>query len=82
MNTKPCGECLSFFALEKGLHGGTKRLLSHGYCLKKSVFAANKPGNPVYPPRSCVQDLPNAVHKLKIVKSNQLEKTCNEFNAK
>lgn len=82
MNMKPCGECSAFFPLEKGLKGGHRKPLCHGYCLKKSKFASNKPGDPVYPPRAVVTELPNAVHKLKIVRCNQVEKHCADFTGK
>jgi len=80
MSLKPCGECTGYHPVERGTKGGARRALSYGYCLKKSIFASNKPGNPVYPPKAIVAELPNAVHDLKIVKSNHLEKHCNEFS--
>lgn len=82
MNNKPCGECGAFFPLEKGLKGGQRKALKHGYCLKKSKFAINKPGSPVYPPRATVIELENAVHQLKIVRCNQVEKHCADFAKK
>jgi hypothetical protein len=79
MNTKPCGQCIHYHPLEKGTKGGERRPLSYGYCLKKSVFASNKPGDPVYPPKAVVAELPNAVHALKVVKVNQVEKHCSDY---
>lgn len=78
-NTKPCGTCNNYWALEQGLRSGKRRMLTQGYCLERSVFAKNKPGNPVYPPRAKVGDLENAVHKLVIVSANDLKKHCNTY---
>jgi hypothetical protein len=50
--------------------------------LKKSIFALNKPGHPVYPPKAIVAELPNAVHNLKVVKVNQVEKHCSDYLAR
>lgn len=82
MNTKPCGMCEGFFAIEKGLKDGNRKELKHGYCLKKSIFANNKAGKPVLPPRAKTAELPQGVHKLKIVRINQVIPTCNEFTNK
>jgi hypothetical protein len=82
MNNKPCGLCEGFFALEKGLQDGRRKELKHGYCLKRSIFANNKVGNPILPPRAKTAELPQAMHKLKIVRVNEIVPTCNEFNRK
>jgi len=82
VNNKPCGMCEGFFAIERGLKGGKRKDLKHGYCLKKSLFASNKAGNPIFPPRAKTAELLNAMHKLKIVRTNQVESMCNEFATK
>lgn len=82
MNTKPCGQCNGYHPIEKGSRGGERRPLAYGYCLKKSIFASNKPGQPVYPPKAIVAELPNAVHDLKVVKVNQVEKHCSDYIAR
>jgi len=82
MNTKPCGTCTNYSAMEQGLRGGKRRILTQGYCLVHSIFAKNKPGNPVYPPRAKVQDLENAVHKLTIVSAYDVKKYCEAYKEK
>jgi len=79
INTKPCGTCNYYWAIEKGLRGGKRQILLQGYCLDRSVFAENKPGNPVYPPKAKVEFLENAVHKITIVNANEVRQHCGKY---
>jgi hypothetical protein len=78
-NKSPCGECSKYWALEKGIKGGTRKKLSMGYCLERSIFALNKPGNPVFPPKAKTATLPNAQHKAFIVRASEVYSTCATF---
>jgi hypothetical protein len=81
-NSQPCGTCTHFWALEKGLRNGKRRTLVQGYCLDQSVFAENKPGNPVYPPKAKIAFLENAMHKVTIVNANEVRQHCGKHKGK
>ena len=78
-NTQPCSACKKYWPLVKGLKKGKKKKLSHGYCLERTVFASNKPGNPVYPPRAKVKELPNGNHKVILVRKSDVKANCEAF---
>jgi hypothetical protein len=78
-NKRPCGECSQYYPLEKGMRGGERRPLNQGFCLEKTVFASNKPGKPVYPPRAKTAELPNAMHNTVLVYANQVVPECQTF---
>lgn len=80
-NTKPCGTCEHYWALEQGLKNGKRRTLKQGYCLEQTTFAENKPGSPVYPPRAKVAFLKDAVHKVTIVSSTEVKSYCGKYKA-
>ena len=76
MPNNKCGDCQSFWPLQKGLKQGGTKPLQHGYCLKKTIFPKNKPGNPVYPPKATVQDLPYNRAKTHIVHTDDNATNC------
>jgi len=56
--------------------------LSRGYCLKSTVFPANKPGNPIFPPKAEVQDLPHNRAKVKLVVGDETIPSCAYYKEK
>ena len=80
-NANPCGTCTNYWALECGNRKGTRKVLPKGYCLEKTIFASNKPGNPVYPPRAKTAELLNAVHKVTIVDATEVQVHCSMYKA-
>ena len=77
-NSIKCGQCGYFWAIQKGVRGGTTIPQSRGHCLAKSVYPKNKPGNPVFPPGAKLEDLPNNVANVKIVHKDTLELSCKD----
>jgi hypothetical protein len=82
VNLKPCGTCEHYWAIEKGLKNGQRKTLIQGYCLDRSIFAENKPGNPVYPPKAKIEFRENAVHKIEIVMANEVRKHCGKYKGR
>jgi hypothetical protein len=78
-NNEACGKCDLFWPLEKGLKGGKRKALHHGYCLNTTVFATNKVGEPVYPPRAKTAILPNAQHKVTLMRKDEVNPNCQKF---
>ena len=78
-NCKPCGGCLDYWPQEKGVKGGKRHQLPHGYCLDRTIFASNKPGDNVYPPRAKTAELPDGRHIVILVYANQVEATCQKY---
>jgi hypothetical protein len=64
-NTRPCSECILYHAIIKPHRkGGESHDTGKGHCLDKTVYAKNRAGHPVYPPRAKVADLPYARHSI------------------
>ena len=79
-NTLMCGDCVHFNSIKKALRkkeGGIKEL-AMGHCLIKTVYASNKPGNPVYPPRAKTAELPYGRHNVCVVKSTEIVPGCSD----
>ena len=73
-----CKECVHYHEIRKPLkkkEGGSKSV-HKGHCLKRTIYASNKPGNPVYPPGAIVQVLPYGRHKINIVNEEQIVVGC------
>jgi len=79
MSTEPCKNCKSFWALKKREKNGTMKDLNRGHCLKRSIFPANKPGGPVYPPEAIIQETKHNVIKAHIVKDTDVVSSCSDF---
>jgi hypothetical protein len=75
-NSIKCGQCEHFWAIQKGVRGGTTIPQSRGHCVINSVYPKNKPGNPVFPPKAKLEDLPGNVARVKIVHKDTLELSC------
>lgn len=81
-NSLPCGECEHFWAIQKGVRGGTTTPQSRGHCLIHSVYPKNKPGNPVFPPGAKLKDIPGNVAKVKVVHKDNIELSCKDATPK
>jgi hypothetical protein len=79
MPTYPCSKCAKFYALRKPKRDGSGFLeLKHGYCLARTVFAKNRPGDEVLPIGAKSADLPNGQHNVVLVRVDSLELGCND----
>ncbi len=82
-NIQACAECSIYHAILKpNRKGGEPKDIGRGYCLDKTVFASNRPGNPVYPPRSHTAVLPFAQHKVVLRRGTDVVAHCNAFKPK
>lgn len=87
MSKEPCKKCEFYYPLQKVVANRKTKTatmidLTRGYCLKRTVFAANKPGNPVYPPHAEVQDLPHNRAKVKLVLRDEVVPSCTLYKEK
>ena len=53
---KLCGNCEKYYPLKKGQKGKEPRILERAYCLARTIFPKNRPGNPVYPPEAKIEE--------------------------
>jgi hypothetical protein len=75
--TFPCSKCAKYWELRKPKRNGEGFTpLKKGYCLARTVFASNKPGENIYPPGARMADLPNGQHDVVIVRPDSLELSC------
>ena len=78
MNKLKCGECKNYFGMERPLRrkeGGTVSL-KKGYCLAKSVFASNRPGDEILPPGAKTAELEYGRHKIHLVREEEIVPHC------
>ena len=79
-NTQACSACLLYHAIIKPHRkGGEPKNLKRGYCLDQTVFASNRPGDPVYPPRAKTAVLPFAQHSVVLRREDEVVGHCNAF---
>lgn len=79
-NTHPCSECVLYHALIKPhRRGGEAKDTGKGHCLDKTVYAKNRAGNTVYPPRAKLEDLPHARHKIALRSGAEVVPHCLAF---
>lgn len=72
-----CGDCEHFWEIKKTTKNRKAYIVTgRGYCLIHTVFAEGRPGNPVYPPKARVEELPDKRHKVKIIRNNHVETGC------
>ncbi len=76
-NEIPCEKCSLYFAIVKPHRNGkgstdTKK----GHCLDKTIYAKNKPGNPVYPPNAKTADLPYNRHVISLRRADEVVAHC------
>lgn len=77
MPTFPCSKCAKYWELRKPKRNGDGfTSLNKGYCLARTVFASNKPGDNIYPPGARTATLPNGQHTIVLVRPDSLELTC------
>lgn len=74
-NTTPCGKCQRYSELFRETKAGP-RSQHKGHCLQYTVYASNKPGQPVYPVGATVRDLPFGRHKIKLVREDVIIASC------
>ena len=55
---------------------GGRKPLKRGHCLARTVYAANRVENNVYPVGAKVENLPNGQHKIFLVREDHLELSC------
>lgn len=76
-NQIPCGECQRYHAIIKPHRNGKRSTdTGKGHCLEHTVYAKNKPGNPVYPPHAKVEDLPYNRHRIAIRRKDSVVPHC------
>lgn len=75
-NNIPCGQCVFYHELRKPKTKGGYRSLHKGHCLDRTIYAKNKPGNIVYPPKAKLEDLPYQQHKIVLVREEQIMEHC------
>ena len=77
-NTIKCGKCTLYRPIKKPLRtkeGGFKTL-PRGHCLDRTIYASNKPGDHVYPPRAKLKELPFGRHQITIVRADEVVPHC------
>jgi hypothetical protein len=79
---KICGECMYFYPIQIPTGTGSQRETDQAHCLAKSVYAKNKPGNPVFPPGAKTADLQFAQHQIVIVRRKQHSPNCMDYKKK
>jgi hypothetical protein len=77
-----CGNCVKFWNVKVAKNRKELKETALGHCLVRTVYAANKAGNPVYPPGSKVEVLPFAQHKIAVVRNNQDARNCPDYKEK
>lgn len=80
MNT--CDQCLLFHVIRIPTGNGNTRATELAHCLGRTIYAANKPGHPVYPVKAKVEELPHAQHHIVIVRKGQPVGSCQLFQRK
>ena len=82
-NTHICGECALYYALVRPHRDGKGNTdTKKGHCLDRTVYAKGKAGNPVYPAKAKVADLPHNRHKITLVRENAVLPNCTAFTAR
>lgn len=82
-NTIQCGKCTRYAAQVKPQPGDKPpKPLHRGHCLARTIYAVNKPGNPVYPPGAKTEELPYGRHQIFSVRNAQLVPNCTAAVAK
>lgn len=82
MANEKCGDCAKFSVIKIATGKGVTKDSVHGHCLFKTIYAKNKPGNPVYPPGAKVEDREHAQHHVEIVRRTQVVPNCPGFSKK
>jgi hypothetical protein len=76
---KICGNCLRFHPITIPTGKGGSKETVQGHCLAQSIYAKNRPGNPVFPPGAKTADRPYAQHQIVIVRKDQKSPECPDF---
>jgi hypothetical protein len=79
---KVCGKCVHFCPIQIPTGAGTKRMTGQAHCLAKSIYAKNKPGDPVFPPGAKTADLQFARHQITVVRHDQRSPNCMDYKKK
>ena len=78
-NTIKCGDCIRYHEMRKPLRSGKGYTrLMRGHCLAKSIYAKDRPGNPVYPPGAKIETLPHNRHQIVVVRDENVESGCTD----
>lgn len=81
-NKLPCGKCDLYYPVQRPTPKGGFKSLGHGHCLDRTIYAKNKPGHPVYPPRAKVEDRPYGQHQVAVVQENETVPGCTAAKAR
>ncbi len=82
-NTKACNECGLYHAIIKPHRkGGVAKNTGRGHCLDRTIYAENRVGNPVYPPRAKVKELPFGQHMIALQRETDVVEHCVAFKPK
>ena len=77
-----CGDCTRFHPITVPAGKGSSRETNQGHCLAQSVYAKNRPGNPVFPPGAKTEDRPYAQHQIVVVRRDQKSPECLHYRKK
>lgn len=77
-NNIPCGKCINYHEILKPVKKGGTVSLHKGHCLIRTVYASNKPGNNVYPPKAKTAELPYGRHQIEMVCENEVRPNCSD----
>ncbi len=78
-NKNKCGTCGNFYPMVKGQRDGTTKKTKRGYCLDKSIFASNRTGKEVIPPKAKTDELPHGRHNLYVVHLDDVVENCQKY---
>jgi len=82
MTDNTCENCIHFWPIKIPTGKGHSKETNQAHCLAQTIYAKNKPGNPVYPPKAKTADLPYAKHHVVIVRREQSASDCQYFTKK
>jgi hypothetical protein len=77
-----CGACTHYHAILVPTGKGNTRETRQGHCLARTIYAKNKPGNPVFPLGAKTADLPYARHAVVVVRKDQKMPNCTHYAKK
>ena len=75
-NNVKCKDCSFYHEQRKPLRKGGTKSLQRGHCLAQTVYASNRPDNPVFPPNAKTAELPYGRHQITAVMEDELRPHC------
>jgi hypothetical protein len=78
-NTEHCGKCKNYYVHFRRDNKGDKKELLTAHCLATTIYARNRPDNPVFPPGANLKDMPYGRHEVTIVRRDMVKLNCQHF---